>query len=141
MLRQPRPLPPRRLSREAGFSLIELMVSLVLLGLGILSLASLFPLGSRTQLRDRLRTSAADLAQQKMEQLRVESWSAANLNVGTHPDANGEALNLADEGSFDRWWIVESQAGAFADMKKVTVRVIWTHQAPDTVELVTYFRR
>lgn len=141
VVRLPRPLPPRRPSGQAGFSIIELMVALILLGLGILSVANLFPLGSRTQLRDRLRTSAADLAQQKMEQLRVEAWSAPALTVGTHPSAGGETLTLADEGSYKRFWIVEAQTGTFSDMKKVTVRVTWTYQRPDTVELVTYFRR
>lgn len=140
-LRPPRPVPPRRPSGQAGFSIIELMVALILLGLGILSVANLFPLGSRTQIKDRLRTSATDLAQQKMEQLRTESWSSATLAVGTQPSASGEAITLANEGTFRRFWIVESQAGAFADMKKVTVRVTWTHQSPDTVELATYFRR
>lgn len=138
---RPRPLPPRRPARQAGFSLIELMVALVLLGLGILSLANVFPLGSRSQLRDRLRSSGMGLAQQKMEQLRTEAWSAPNLDVGVHPDANGEDLILTDEGTFNRRWIVESQPGAFADMKKVTVRVTWTYQRTDTVDLVTYFRR
>jgi prepilin-type N-terminal cleavage/methylation domain-containing protein len=144
-LRRPRPLPPRRpahRSGEAGFSIIELMVALVLLGLGILSVANLFPLGSRTQVRDRLRTSAADVAQQKMEQLRISKWNEAVLDPGVHPDASGETIVLDDEGTFNRRWIVESQAGAFADMKKVTVRVIWSYQArPDTIDLVTYFRR
>ena len=139
--RLPRPLPPRRPSAQAGFSIIELMVALILLGLGILSVANLFPLGSRTQLRDRLRTSATDLAQQKMEQLRLKGWSDPDLNAGTHPSVSGEALSLEDEGAFTRFWIVEQQTGSFADMKKVTVRVIWTYQRGDTVQLVTYFRR
>ncbi len=144
LVRLPRPLPPRRPAarrRDAGFSIIEVLVALVLLGLGILSLASLFPLGSQTQLRDRLRTSATDLAQQKMEQLRMQTWSDTDLTVGTHPDANGETLALADEGTFVRYWIVEAQTGSFQDMKKVTTRVVWTYQRPDTIELVTYFRR
>lgn len=141
VVRPPRPLPPRRPSGKGGFSIIELMVALVLLGIGILSIANLFPLGSRSQLRDRMRTSAADLAQQKMEQLRVVTWSAADLTLGTHPSAGGDTLNLTDEGTFNRRWIVEAQAGAFADMKKVTVRVTWIYQVPDTVDLTTYFRR
>ena len=142
MIARPRPLPPRRPARrEAGFSIIELMVALVLLGLGILTVANLFPLGSRVQVADRKRTSAVDLAQQKMEQLRMLVWSAPELVAGIHPDAAGEDLTLTNEGSFNRRWIVEAQSGAFADMKKVTVRVIWTHQSPDTVDLVTYFRR
>ena len=37
--------------------------------------ATVLKLGARTQLRDRLRTSATDLAQQKIEQLRLKSWS------------------------------------------------------------------
>jgi type II secretory pathway pseudopilin PulG len=150
----PRPVPPRRPGQRpvagaaarrraatAGFSTVELMVALVVLGLGILGVANLFPLGSRVQLKDRLKTSAADLAQQKMEQLRLLAWSDPLLIAGTHPSTAGEALTLENEGSFQRFWIVEDQTGSFADMKKVTVRVTWRWQRADTVDLVSYFRR
>jgi prepilin-type N-terminal cleavage/methylation domain-containing protein len=138
---RPRPLPPRKPAASAGFSVIELMVALTILGLGILGLANVFPLGAQTQTKDRMRTSGTDLAQQKMEQLRVLPWSATDLIGGTHPVLAGETLTLQDEGSFYRWWIVEDQTGSFADMKKVTVRVRWTVLRPDSVELVSYFRR
>jgi prepilin-type N-terminal cleavage/methylation domain-containing protein len=138
---RPRPLPPRRPNARAGFSVIELMVALTILGIGILGLANVFPLGSQTQLKDRMRTSAADLAQQKMEQLRTVSWSAPDLTVGTHPTTSGETLTLQDEGSFNRRWIVEAQTGSFSDMKKVTVRMTWTFTRRDTLDLVSYFRR
>jgi prepilin-type N-terminal cleavage/methylation domain-containing protein len=138
---RPRPLPPRRPSGRAGFSVIELMVALTILGLGILGLANVFPLGSQTQIKDRLRTSAADLAQQKMEQLRVESWSSTELTDGVHPTTSGETLGMQNEGAFVRHRFVATQAGAFSDMKKVTVRVSWTALRRDSVELVTYFRR
>jgi len=138
---RPGPLPPRRPSARAGFSVIELMVALTVLGIGILGLANVFPLGSQTQLRDRLRTSGADLAQQKMEQLRLEAWSGTELTDGVHPTTGGEALSLQDEGQFNRYWTVATQAGTFADMKKVVVRVRWTYLRTDSVELVSYFRR
>ena len=137
----PRPVPPRKPSANGGFSVIELMVALTVLGLGILGLANVFPLGSQTQTKDRLRTSGADLAQQKMEQLRTIAWSQPDLTDGTHPGASGETLTLANEGTFTRYWIVETQPGNFADMKRVTVRVRWTVLRPDSVELVSYFRR
>lgn len=140
--RRPGPLPPRRppLGRR-GFSVVELMVALVVLGLGILGLANLFPLGGRMQMRDRMRTSAADLAQQKMEQLRLLPWSDANLDVGTHPTISGETLSLQDEGTYQRFWIVTQGTGTFSDMKQVVVRVTWTLQRPDTFNLTSYFRR
>jgi Tfp pilus assembly protein PilV len=117
------------------------MVALTVLGLGILGLANVFPLGSQTQMKDRLRTSGADLGQQKMEQLRLLGWSDPDLADGTHPTASGETLTLQDDGIFNRRWIVATQAGTFSDMKKVTVRVRWTVLRPDSVELVSYFRR
>lgn len=137
----PRPLPPRKPSAQAGFSVIELMVALTVLGIGIIGLANVFPLGSQTQMKDRLRTSGSDLAQQKMEQLRMLPWSHSDLDDGTHPASNGETLTLTNEGTFNRRWIVTTQAGNFSDMKLVTVRVRWTVLRPDSVELVSYFRR
>ncbi len=117
------------------------MVALVILGLGILGLANVFPLGSQTQIKDRLRSSAADLAQQKMEQLRLESWSGTNLTDGVHPTTSGETMALPDEGNFTRHWFVTTQAGSFSDMKRVTVRVRWSFLRTDSVEMVSYFRR
>jgi len=135
---RPRPVPPRR-PAAAGFSVIELMVALTILGLGIIALANVFPLGSQTQMKDRLRTGGMDLAQQKMEQLRQEAWSGSNLTDGVHPTANGEAIS--SDGAFIRYWTVATQAGSFSDMKKVTVRVRWRVLRADSVELVSYFRK
>jgi Tfp pilus assembly protein PilV len=137
-----RPLPPARpAARADGFSTVEVLVALVVLGLGILGLANLFPYGSQAQLRDRFRTSATELAQQKMEQLRLKSWDDPDMIDGIHPAAAGESLQIQNEGRYLRLWTVQTQAGAFADMKKVTVDVRWRFQRPDTVRLQSYFRR
>jgi prepilin-type N-terminal cleavage/methylation domain-containing protein len=128
-------------NRRAGFSVVELMVALAVLGIGIIGLANLFPLGSSNQMRDRLRTSASDLAQQKMEQLRLLPWSDANLTDGDHPSPTGETLAMQNEGNFNRRWTVATQTGTFSDMKLVTVYVSWSFLRPDTVQLVSYFRK
>jgi hypothetical protein len=117
------------------------MVALTILGIGIIGLANVFPLGSSNQIRDRLRTSASDVAQQKMEQLRLLAWAASDLTNGTHPTASGETVSLQDEGTFNRRWDVATQTGNFSDMKLVTVTVRWTYLRPDSVQLVSYFRK
>ena len=130
-----------RCSSESGFSLIEVLAAMVVLSVSLVSLAQLFALSTRNNFSSRSNTYAALLAQQKMEQLRTLPWSAPDLVNGTHPGLSGETLTLQDEGTFNRRWIVVDQAGNFADMKRVTVRVRWTVLRPDSVELVSYFRR
>ena len=48
-------------------TMVELLMALVVLALGLLSIATLFPLGSSNSTKDRLLTTATDLAIQKMD--------------------------------------------------------------------------
>src|SRR5262245_39335838 len=81
MSRPPRPMP----HSERGASLIELMIALVVLALGILAVGQLFPAGTRSQVSDKMLTSANYYAQEKIEILNHISWSDAQLTDGRHP--------------------------------------------------------
>jgi type II secretory pathway pseudopilin PulG len=120
-------------------TIVELLMSLVILAIGVMSVAALFPLGSRNSTGDRLLTQGTDLAQQKMEQLRALNFSHADLAAGTHPSGGGETIG--PNGRFTRWWSVSQFGGAFSDVKLVDIRVTWAASNPDTVRLVTYFKR
>jgi prepilin-type N-terminal cleavage/methylation domain-containing protein len=133
-----RPIAPARRG-SAGMTMVELLMSLVILAIGVLSVSALFPLGSRTSTDGRLLTQGTDLAQQKMEQLRTQAYSAADLTAGTHPSGGSETVGT--NGRFTRWWTVTQGTGSFSDVKLVDIRVTWTAPRPDTVRLVTYFKR
>ena len=126
--------------REAGATLIELMVALTVLGIGVRSVAQLFPAGQRMQVRDRLRTEASQLAREKIEQLDVIDWADASLAVGRHP-AGSASERLGKVGALGRYYEVELMAAPLDNLKRVTVLVTWNQMRACTVQAVTYLRR
>jgi len=70
---------------EAGFTIIEVLVSVALLSMVSLGVAQLFALSTRANMAAKGTTSTALLAVQKMEQLRSLTWgfdlSSSNLGL------------------------------------------------------------
>jgi type II secretory pathway pseudopilin PulG len=62
-------------SSEAGFSLVEVLASIVLLLAVALGVAQLFAVGTTANFRAKSQTSAIILASQKLEQLKALTWS------------------------------------------------------------------
>ena len=121
---------------QRGTTLAELMVALVVLAIGILAVAQIFPAGSRGQVQDRLLSTANYNAQQKIEELAGLSWSDANLTVGRHPPTTDENL-----GAWQRHYDVEVLAAPLDNVKKVVVTVSWNFQGSRSVRTTTYIRR
>jgi len=117
-------------------TMVELMIALIVLSIGLLGIAAIFPSGRRFSTRDRMISTATDLAEQKMEQLRAKSYSDPDLTVGTHPTVSGEMVG--NNNRYQRWWTVSQIA---TDFKSVDVRVTWTAMRPETTRVVTYFKR
>ena len=124
---------------ERGSSLIELMVALTVLAVGVLAVAQLFPAGSRSQVRDRLRTEASQLAREKIEQLEVLDWTDPALTSGQHPAGAPEKLGGA--GTLGRYYNVDPMAAPLDNLKRVTVHVTFNQVRACTVQAVTYVRR
>lgn len=125
---------------ERGASLIELMIALVVLSMGILAVAQLFPAGARAQLSDRMSTSAANYAQEKLEELNRLGWSDPALTDGRHPPGMAtEALGA--NGKWQRFYVVSTMPAPLENLKKVTVTVGWTFMGVRSVQTTTYLRR
>lgn len=128
-----------RLSRmqERGSSLAELMIALVVLSIGLLAVAQLFPAGSRGQVQDRMLTTANYYAQEKIEHFVNLSWNHPDLTAGRHP----AGTETEDLGAWQRFYEVEILAAPLDNLKKVTVTVNWTFQGNRSVAATTYVRR
>jgi len=78
-----------------GFSLVEVIVAMLVLSVGLISIAQLFAVSTKGNTAARANTFTVMLAEQKMEQLRALTWgfdtvglpvsdfSADTTNVGT----------------------------------------------------------
>ncbi len=81
------------MKNRSGFTLIEVMVSIVILGVGILALLSTSALVTRMIGRGNTTTKATQLAQTRLEILRQQALastpSCATLASGTATATNG----------------------------------------------------
>jgi type II secretory pathway pseudopilin PulG len=102
---------PPSIPRHAGFSLIEAIIATGLLATLVVGVGHVFIISSRAIHIARVRTLAAILAGQKMEQLRSLSWAHApgggllsdvTTNLAAEPPSpDGPGLSPAPPGSLD----------------------------------------
>ncbi len=60
--------------RPAGFSLVELVIAMAILGLGLVGAMRIFPVGLRASQRAQFRSRAALIAQRMLESLKLKPW-------------------------------------------------------------------
>jgi prepilin-type N-terminal cleavage/methylation domain-containing protein len=107
------------MGRNRGFSLIEVMVSMLLLMTGLLLMAHSMGAAIETNYRTNQETIAANYAQQKLEVLKSVSFGHSELAEGNHSDI--------PEAGFSRAWSVTSNGD---DEKTITLTL--TRPIPNT---------
>ena len=116
-----RPLGPRRTAGSQGFTLLEVVIALSLLGIGLLALAVMqlqAMKGGRAAVVD---TYATTIAQDGMERLQRLTWSDIGSTSGwttattsTHP-TNGQ--------SYEVQWRIANEVANWT--RTIDVRVTW----------------
>jgi prepilin-type N-terminal cleavage/methylation domain-containing protein len=127
--------------RERGFSMVEVLIALIIMAIGIFSVARMFPAGARGQVQDRLTVGASDYVQEKQEYLHGLSWSDPDLTDGRHPA--GTAMESIGNGRWQRFYVVTTMASPLDNLKKVDVTVSWSGAGVTgrSVTTTTYVRR
>jgi len=121
------------LKSEKGIGLIELIVALLIFGVGISAAMRMLPESNTATTRARNLTMATNLAQQKIEQLMGAPFNDADLASGAHNDPDNPL-----EVHFTRSWAVTDNV-PLADMKEITVTVTYESGHKDNaVTLRTY---
>jgi Tfp pilus assembly protein PilV len=78
-----------RLPSESGVTLMEVLVTMVLMTIALLGLAVAYPVGRAAVLQARVSTTAVALAEQRVEEARRTAYAAlgtlAGTDTATHP--------------------------------------------------------
>ena len=112
-----------------GFSLIEIMFAMTFLGIGLLAVAQMIPLGMAGVVQARVRTNATQAAQQKLDELRGEDFTSAPLAAGTYTE---------DTGDYAIQWDITDDIPV-PGVKRVALVASWEHwSGTKTVDLTTH---
>lgn len=121
--------------RQQGFTFNEILVAMVITGIGVLGFAATTVSVIRGNYTSSNYTVAVNLAQDKMEQLR---GLAGISNENRCPAAGENGLNAAGGvgGIYNRCWrISDSPLGM--NLKQIEVIVAWRDPEPRSVTLAT----
>lgn len=115
-------MPTRR--SEAGATLVEVLVALLVTAIGTLSVATLMAYGTRLQSTSRDTTTAAGVARQTMERLRMLPPLSPSRQFGgslTADVADYSTVITTPQGTFRCRWQVSI---APSNMKEVNIVVL-----------------
>lgn len=76
------------MEREKGFTLIEVLIAIFILGLGIVTLTNLFPLGLQSLSYARKLNEVYFLAEKKLEELKLQPNITPGEMSGEEKDLN-----------------------------------------------------
>lgn len=146
----PRPSPRTR--PRKGYSLIEVMIALVVLGFGLLTLATMQIIALQQGSAGRHTGDASATARSYLEQMHRVDWSVLTAAVAAGPDAAvfwtgvGSSVDVVAteaggsssvEHSYDVRWTVTDVNACLRD---VEVKVLWAEEgytAPKNVRVST----
>lgn len=72
-------------SRKAGFTLVEILISVVILSIGVFALINMFTVGMKGILATEKRTVATNLAQDLMDEIFGKEWKDPDLEAEYPP--------------------------------------------------------
>ena len=119
---------------ERGVSLLEIMVSLVIFGIGLVVAVRTLPESNAKTTQSRNRSIAVNLAQEGIEELMGRPFNHADLTAGAHDDPENPIRN-----HFARQWEV-SDATPVDGMKMISVSVSFPTAGADSVATLRTFK-
>ena len=152
------------LTNERGFTLIEAVVAMMVCTIGLVAMAELMAVTLRLQQLGRNQTSAARLAQDKVDELTTMTFDTTSLsynpavgcggdieaNAADHFDTpkedNGTPDNAADDTvtkGYTRRWLISAGPDLDVNLRQVTVRVtpdVTDRRTAAPYDLTTFIR-
>jgi prepilin-type N-terminal cleavage/methylation domain-containing protein len=110
---------------DAGFTLIEVMIAILLTAIAVLGMIALFRVETQAGAASRRQTEAAVLAQDKLEALRTRATPLVGEVVEIGLDANGMLPQNANPPSPPGPYTRTSKVDPAGANLKLTVTVSW----------------
>lgn len=119
---------------EAGFTLVELMIAIIVLAVGLIALAGTAGMVTRQIGRSRMATIATEVGTRRLEQLKL--LAAPNGPTAACADPNFASNGpVTERGVTESWTVV---AGASPAMRTATVTVTYPRaRGTSTITLQT----
>jgi type IV pilus modification protein PilV len=127
-------------NQQKGMTLIEVMVSLLILSIGILGVFQAFPAAVKREGAAKNNSTASYLAQGQIESLLSYAYNDTALSVGTTTTSTASGYqiqtNIRYVNPLDNLNSTTTDLG----IKKIKVKVFWGQDVPDqTVEIATLY--
>ena len=118
--------PARRRDGQDGFTLIELMVAMAILGMGMVAAVSMHFGTARNNTNGNIITQANMLAKTQIETLKNQNITAL-VQGGPYPNADLSLIqSISSDGQtggiFKRYWTIQNLG---TDARRITVTVEW----------------
>ncbi|MDP6685785.1 MAG: prepilin-type N-terminal cleavage/methylation domain-containing protein [Candidatus Omnitrophota bacterium] len=125
--------------RHKGFSLLELIIAIAVLAVGLVGVLKIFPVGLRASYRAGMITKAAFLAQNKMEEVKMEEFEKI-IELPPKIPLSGTTDDFDWEILIDEVYLEGLES--VDDIRKVTVIVKWIERnKTKRKDFVTYVAR
>jgi prepilin-type N-terminal cleavage/methylation domain-containing protein len=115
------------LIKSSGFTLIEVLITMIILSFSLLALAGLMATTTKNNANGSHITEAATFGQDKLEEIRATQWG--NIPVGTRSDQKSGSTGLI----YTRNWNV-SESGK---IKTITITIDWNDKTNHSVRLLS----
>jgi prepilin-type N-terminal cleavage/methylation domain-containing protein len=125
----------KRKNQEEGFTLVEILVTIVVVAVALMALLSVFIYGFNLLSRMKQTAIATQCAQEELENIRNLTYDEI-LALGA--SFTNDSLTLLESSSGVR--TIEASVGD--DIKKLTISVFWTYRGQSMrKDIVTYITR
>ena len=111
------------ISKDNGFSLIELLIAISVMALGMLAAASMQYSAVRNNATGNTSTQATMLAEATMEMLKNQDIDSTALTVGDYVDPTRVDASGNPGGIYNRNWHIDSLG---TSSRRISVIVEWT---------------
>jgi prepilin-type N-terminal cleavage/methylation domain-containing protein len=120
--------------QSKGFTLLEVLITLVILSVALLGLAGLMATTTRNNSYGGTMTEATTMAQDKLEEFKATPWARL---LPTTPDPGTDQRKSSTGINFARTWtIVEN-----GNVKTITLTVSWTDRINHSIRLLSVISR